>query len=222
MAFRQQMQWLADNGYQTANLGYRTHHPKTIGIMFDDGYLDTYDNAWPILREYGFVATVFLISSLVGDAVQWKPQWKAAPLLDWRQVREMAQYGIQFGSHSHTHTDLTKMSEEQLSEDLRLSRQIIAGELHCAVKHFSFPSSQVSKVIARQVYASGFEFAFRFSPFYPGAHTRRYGVLPGTGILSYDDLDRFRHKVRGSFSRWFSWRIRQAKALAHHRQLPVF
>ena len=219
-AFRQQMKWLADNGYRVAKLGDQARDPRTVGIMFDDGYLDTFTNAWPVLKEHGFVATVFLITGRVGDAIQWKPGWEEAQLMNWEQIQKMAEHGIQFGSHSRTHPDLTELSQQKLEEELRLSRQTIESVLGSDVKLFSFPSSLLNEVTVRHVYASGYDHAFRFSPFYPGTRTGRCGALPGTGILSYDDLDQFQHKVRGSLSRWLGWYIRRTKALARRHPLP--
>jgi peptidoglycan/xylan/chitin deacetylase (PgdA/CDA1 family) len=219
-AFRQQMQWLADNGYTVAHLGQKASRPKTVCLVFDDGYLDTFTQVWPILREHGFAATAFLISSLVGSDVQWESAWKAAPLMTWEQIREMSQEGIQFGSHSHTHPDLTAISGQQLDNELRLSRQIIEAKLDREITLFSFPFSRMNRVVAERVYAAGYRFAFSFSPFYPGTRRVRYGVLPATGILSYDDLVHFRHKVQGSLSRWLHWRARQVRILVRQRRLP--
>jgi peptidoglycan/xylan/chitin deacetylase (PgdA/CDA1 family) len=220
MAFREQMTWLANHGYQIAPLGRRDPGRKTLGIMFDDGYLDMFTNAWPILREHGFVATVFLVSSRVGGALQSKQEWKAAPLMDWDQVRELAQHGISFGSHSHTHADLTRIPLDAVVEELWLSRQIIETELESHVDLFSVPWSKMNEDVAEQVYAQGYAHTFRFSPFYPGTRRGRYGESPGTGILSYDGLDEFRQKVQGRLSRWIDWRVRQAKALVRQRPLP--
>jgi peptidoglycan/xylan/chitin deacetylase (PgdA/CDA1 family) len=214
------MQWLADHGYRVAHLGQEPLHPKTIGIMFDDGYLDTYTHAWPILREYGFTATVFLITSLVGDTVRWTQQGRAAQLMTWEQAKEMVEGGIQFGSHSHTHSDLTSLSKQQLDDELQISREAIKSQLHIEVDLFSYPCSRTNRIVAQRVSASGYRHAFRFSPFFPGTRRRGHGDLPATGILGHDDVEQFQHKVRGSCSRWLSWRARQIKTLARQRRLP--
>ena len=92
-AFRDQMLWLADNGYAVVPLGMVTRQPKSIGIMFDDGYLDTYSNAWPILDELGYSATIFVVTGLVGHSVAWPGLQQSVKLMGWEHVREMTDAG---------------------------------------------------------------------------------------------------------------------------------
>lgn len=219
-AFRHQMDWLANHGYSVAPVGQQPRHPRTVGIVFDDGYLDTYTHAWPILREYGFTATVFLITSSVGKTLRWSQQEEAADLMTWQQAQEMVRDGIQFGSHSHTHPDLTRLSDQQLDHELQASRQAIESQLRIEVDLFSYPYSQTNKIVRQRVHAAGYRQTVRFSPFFPGMCATRDSDLPATGILGYDDLEQFQLKVRGSLSRWLSWRLRQAKTLVRQGQLP--
>lgn len=219
-AFREQMQWLADRGYVTGNLGEQTSSPKTFGIMFEDGYQDVYSEAWPVLEALGFTATAFIITRRVGNVAGWYAGEKEAALMDWHQIQEMSKHGFQFGSHTCTHPVLTSIDGDLLTSELQVSRQQLEDELGMDVTLFSYPFSQADANTARHVHEAGYRSTFRFSPFHPGRGPDRYGAFRGTGILSYDDLETFERKVLGSPRRWVDWRLRQLRALLKGRSVP--
>ncbi|MEO6566479.1 MAG: polysaccharide deacetylase family protein, partial [Casimicrobiaceae bacterium] len=105
-AFEAQMEFLARNGYQVVPIsklagfldGREALPPKTVAITIDDGYRSTFDIAWPILRKFGFPATVYLYTDFVG----------AGDALTWAQMKEMTASGlIDIQPHSKTHANLT-------------------------------------------------------------------------------------------------------------------
>ena len=103
--FEAQMNYLYSHKYSTItldDLANMTDDQKiklTIRfvITFDDGYLDTYTNAFPILQKYGFVATIFVVTDFMGKNHSWGTD-KSVPYMQWSHVREMFKYGISFGS----------------------------------------------------------------------------------------------------------------------------
>ena len=100
---------------------------RPIILTFDDGYSDNYTLALPLLRERGMRAVVFLI----GDARIATNVWDAAdgeptlPLLDQRQIREMAQLGIEFGSHTRSHARLPGLAADRLRVEVAGSKRAI-------------------------------------------------------------------------------------------------
>ena len=112
-----------------------------IAISFDDGYLDFYQYAFPILNEYKIPATVFLPTGfldqkITSDNRSCLPQRQ---FLTWDQVREMYQYGINFGSHSISHRSLSTMDKLQISRELSLSKQRMETEIGAEINGFAFP-----------------------------------------------------------------------------------
>jgi peptidoglycan/xylan/chitin deacetylase (PgdA/CDA1 family) len=84
---------------------------RAILLTFDDGYLDFFTYAHPLLQAYGFSATVFLVAERVGKSNQWDEIYgESVPLMDWVQIRQLQAQGIEFGSHSTTHRPLTALS----------------------------------------------------------------------------------------------------------------
>ena len=81
---------------------------KPIVITFDDGYEDNYTNAFPILKNYGFRATVFM----VGINFDRKDR------LSQTEIHEMIKAGWTIGSHSVTHPDLNELSREDMQKEI--------------------------------------------------------------------------------------------------------
>lgn len=104
-AFEEMLIWLKKEGYQSifvseligfSKMGTK-NLPKMIVISFDDGYLDNYTRAFPLLIKYGFKATIFVITSKIFS----KP---SNGYLSWQQLKQMVESGyIEVQSHSHSH-----------------------------------------------------------------------------------------------------------------------
>lgn len=104
--FRDHVEYLFYQGYSTISL-YELHEallmgsplpPKPVVLTFDDGYTDHYTHAYPILREFGFNGTFFIIT---GTADNQNPNH-----LSWEQISEMAENGMYMESHTKDHPDL--------------------------------------------------------------------------------------------------------------------
>ena len=115
--FERQIAYLSDAGFHSVSLeewrrAARLRRPlpgRAVVLTFDDAYEDFARNAWPILERYGFGAIVFLVSGHVGGTPVWDAAYgESAPLLDWGAVRELAERGVEFGSHSVSHAPLTQ------------------------------------------------------------------------------------------------------------------
>jgi peptidoglycan/xylan/chitin deacetylase (PgdA/CDA1 family) len=114
--FEAQMRLLRDKGYAVVSLEqladfleFRGQLPeKAVVITIDDGWRSTYDIAWPILRRYGYPATLFVYTQLVTGS---------AKTLSWEQLREMAAEGLDVECHTVTHRDLARRAEGETLEE---------------------------------------------------------------------------------------------------------
>ena len=142
-AFAQQMRCLHENGYRTVtlqesleNLALREPSAKLVVISFDDGYADLYRQAFPILNEYSFTATVFVITGLLKVR---RTTFNGTECLTLAEVRELHSQGISIGSHTLSHRTLTRLPQTQLEEELHTSKEFLEDELGAPVKSFAYP-----------------------------------------------------------------------------------
>lgn len=146
-SFARQMAFLKLLGYR--GLSMRDLEPylkgekqdKVVGLTFDDGYQNNVRNALPVLKKHGFTATCYGVSSMTGGTNSWDRLLGIAekPLMtleDWRAWRDV---GMDIGSHTRTHANLTKLSAEEAREQIAGSKQELEQALGCEVRHFCYP-----------------------------------------------------------------------------------
>jgi peptidoglycan/xylan/chitin deacetylase (PgdA/CDA1 family) len=203
--FRAQMRWLAGHGYTTIGCDdlarFLRGEPlpaKSVLLTFDDGYLDNYVHAHPVLTEFGLKAALFLITGWIGDgaaracsgeaAVPATPDHNACKtavqagraddvMLRWSEVLAMREAGtFEFHSHTHTHTRWDRVEAERklrdarLADDLARSRVTLRERLGVATPHLCWPQGYHDAGYVATALAQGF--------------TMLYTTLPGTNAIS--------------------------------------
>lgn len=147
-AFAQQMAHLNDAGYSVVRLSEAvatlrnggTLPSKAVAITFDDGYRDNYTHAWPVLKQYGFAATIYLVPAHIGGAAMWDGEVGAGhPLMNWDEIREMQGGLIEFGSHTRTHADLNAVTIEQARDEICTSKRLLEDGLGQPVTTLAYP-----------------------------------------------------------------------------------
>ncbi|MDE2584820.1 MAG: polysaccharide deacetylase family protein, partial [Betaproteobacteria bacterium] len=173
--FRSHMAWLASHGYRGVGtealadfLAGRPLPPKSVVITFDDGYLDNYVYAHPVLAEFGLKAVLFLVTGWLGEGPVRPCLGQGRPLpetpnhrqcmdrvsagasdevmLRWSEVAHMAAAGtFEFHSHTHTHTRWDKLENDpmvrrqRLGQDLQQSREALVNHLGQCSSHLCWP-----------------------------------------------------------------------------------
>ena len=172
-SFEEQLNYLRDSGYYSVSpevwqKAIETKQPlpgRAIFITFDDGYLDFASYAWPLLKKYGFGATVFLVTEEVGGYNQWDTAYgETVPLLGWKEIRQLHLEGVSFGSHSVTHSYLTALSSSDVVREGIQSRMILERELNMPIKSFAYPYGDVNPVVQHLIGACGYLFGFSCRP----------------------------------------------------------
>ena len=108
-------------------------------ISFDDGYLDNFLNAYPLLREYGMTAAFYIITGMVGEDDR----------LTSAHIREMAANGMSIGSHTVSHRDLGEMDVEEAANEMSLSRLYLEGLLQRPVNFIAYPKGGYNEFTAK-------------------------------------------------------------------------
>jgi peptidoglycan/xylan/chitin deacetylase (PgdA/CDA1 family) len=142
--FERQMKFLKDNHFEVIsledlmNLNFKQAKKKVI-LTFDDGYEDNFLNAFPVLKKYNFPATIFISTALINKEVVARKETEFKILSEF-QITEMIKSGvIKFGSHSHRHLKLTKLSDEEIEEELKTSKEILEKITGQKIISFAYP-----------------------------------------------------------------------------------
>lgn len=191
--FRAQMRWLAGHGYQTIGcadlarfLAGEALPAKSVMLTFDDGYLDNYVHAHPVLAEFGLHAVLFLITGRIGDGparncvgsgVSPAPTLShrdcAAAvaagraddaMLRWPEVERMVDAGtFEFHSHTHSHTRWDRSEADpatrhaRLADDLAHSRAALQQRLGSVSTHLCWPQGYHDAGYRATARAAGFD-----------------------------------------------------------------
>jgi peptidoglycan/xylan/chitin deacetylase (PgdA/CDA1 family) len=156
--FAEEMQYLADRGYTTMTLGELADvrdkklklPAKPVVLTFDDGYRDFYTNAWPVLRQHKFKATIFVITGFVNQD----------RYLTWDMIRELDQSGyIEVGSHTVHHVDLSKVAADVANAEVTESKQVIEQEIGHPIQSFCYPSGRYTASVVSQLRQVGYTIA---------------------------------------------------------------
>src|SRR3989454_6488604 len=116
--------------YLAYRRGERVLPPRAIIITFDDGYRSNRTIALPLLRQYGFGATIFLVAAYVGKTNAWNRDELQDPLLGAAEIQAMQAGGeVDFGSHTATHARLTTLGPVDALRELRTSREQLGALL---------------------------------------------------------------------------------------------
>jgi hypothetical protein len=109
---------------------------RYVVLTFDDGYQDFYTKAFPILKRYGFTATVFLPTGFIAEETLL---FKGKKCLRWGEVCELASSGVQFGSHTVNHSELRNLTWDKVEYEVRKSKEVLEDRVGLAMDSFSYP-----------------------------------------------------------------------------------
>lgn len=148
-AFRKQLEYLKKKGYTPIIFkdiyaqwdGKKTLPPNPILITFDDGYLNNYEDGFPILKEFGFPATLFVVVQTVG----WENNWHnpasevRIKMVSWNQLKELRAAGWEIGSHTMNHPRLPTLTLKEAEAEMDKSRRVIGEFLGEVPDTFAYP-----------------------------------------------------------------------------------
>ena len=170
-AFAAQLKYLADNDYRVIRLadlveflaGKRSLPRRAVVITADDGYASVYRHAFPLLKQYGFPATIFVYTDFIG----------ASDALTWAQMQEMIATGlVDIESHSKSHESLVAMlpgeSERgyrsRIGKELTAGRDLLQRKLGVSISIFAYPYGDANAVVVEQAQKADYLLAVTVNP----------------------------------------------------------
>ena len=157
--FARQMAYIKNKGYKVFSLSElaegikqnRDFAHNSVVITIDDGFRDNYTQAYPVLKEYGFPATIFLISNFIGNNQDF---------LTWNQVITMSADNISFGGHTKNNVYLPSIKERQvLIEETAGCKVFIEEKIGKPVELFCYPTGGFTEEVKRILGESGYKAA---------------------------------------------------------------
>ena len=148
-AFERHMAFLKDNGYEVVTAD-RAVSDRQVVLTFDDGELNNFQIALPILKKYNFPAYFFIIAGKAGKQ----------GYLSWEDIRALRQAGMIVGSHGLSHQILTNLMDTQMEEELGASKRTIGINLDINVDTLSIPRGFCNDELISKAYELGYKTIF--------------------------------------------------------------
>jgi peptidoglycan/xylan/chitin deacetylase (PgdA/CDA1 family)/glycosyltransferase involved in cell wall biosynthesis len=225
--FEQQVVWLKENHFTTITPSdwiawVQEGKPlpeKPILLTFDDAYSDIFDHAMPILEKFGFRATVFVVTSLIGGMDEWnevRGSKSVFRLADQEQIQTWAKRNVDFGSHTQSHFDLTKLTPDALAAELDGSIRVLGDLLGPHSFTFAYPFGLINRHVEAQVrtrFTSAFSvlsgvntlstdlYQLQRLMVHPLASPSDFALMVESGVLRFSLRGRITRKLRGWLSR---------------------
>ncbi len=203
--FRAQMRWLRESGYEPIGIGRldgwlsggEPLPPNAVCVTFDDGMRCLRETALPVLQEFDIPAVSYVVAGLVGGCNAWlrSSGWSHRELLGVEDLRALREAGIEIGSHSMTHADLSICDAGLRLTEIRDSRHRLEDTLGESVEHFAYPFGRLNPDAYARVQEAGYRTAVTVAD---GVVRRTDDplLLNRVEVFNWDDLSRFERKVR--------------------------
>lgn len=193
--FRQQMQIIKDNGFTPITLDDLYSHfndetalpQKPLIISFDDGYKDNYENALPVLKEFGFKACAFVITCQIDDSTDFMTS---------AMLKEMETNGVDIECHTVTHPHLKDLSYDKQLVELRDSKAKLEKLLNKKINYIAYPYGSYNADTVKLTQSFGYKMAFTTNE---GPANKNQGILTldRMYISNANSLDYFKKQITG-------------------------
>jgi len=179
---------------------HRVLPKKAVLLTFDDAYLSTLGNAYPLLKQYDARATVFVPTAYAGKTSLW--DIKSEPILSEEQLRNLDSTVFELGLHSHTHRHYGTVSNEFIQEDLQKNIQFFEDNHLLYSSAFAYPyggrpKKRADRIKMQRILSRyGIKYAFRIGNGINRWPLSRPFEIQRIDIRGTDSLEEFTHKIK--------------------------
>ena len=197
--FADQLAYLHDAGFNTITAGELSAilaggagdlPERPIVLTFDDGYGDFYSQGLPLLKQHGFTGTVFVTTGWVGK------EGEAKRMLNWRELAEAEQTGIEIGAHTCKHPQLDQLPENLLREELYVSKTLLEDNLGLPVPGLAYPFGYSNAKVRQVVRELGYGYAYAVDNVLATSAANQF-TIPRLTIKRTTTMPDFRKMVNG-------------------------
>lgn len=206
--FRRQMEYLKRKGYESLTFRDILEGESPLGrrviITFDDGYRNNFTEAFPILKEFGFRAVFFIVSSSVGRMNYWHNESEELrqEMMGWDELRQIASAGMEIGGHTYSHKNLVGIPPDEAEKEVKDDKALLEKNLGRKIVSFAYPYGKFNPPVKKIVEDSGYRFACKIKqgknavPFEDNFELRRLLIRGEEGMFDfYLNLTRGRNRL---------------------------
>ena len=210
--FIRQLDYLKSEGYTTMWLSeiddYQQKRkplpPKTVVLTFDDGYVNNYTELFPLLKQYNMKATCFMVLGRIGQNIDWAGKYvnDSMQLMNKSQLQEIGSH-IEIAHHTFKHDNYTKITLDEVDEDLKQSNAVIETEnlnvfpalAYTFGRYYRKKGEKQTRLfdILKQ---NGIKYAFRIGNRINKFPLTSFYDIQRTDIRGTDSMDDFKTKLR--------------------------
>jgi peptidoglycan/xylan/chitin deacetylase (PgdA/CDA1 family) len=162
--FEEQIRWMSRRGLRGVSVRELLAAEAAgrarglVGLTFDDGYTDFLTHVVPTLIRHNFTATVFMVAGRMGGHNDWEEYGPSKSLLTVDELRQVAEAGMEIGSHGLHHMSLPKATDAELAEELERSRAILTETIGQDVTGFCYPYGHLEARSVEAVRTAGYDY----------------------------------------------------------------
>lgn len=172
--FRSHLQAIEDSGYTTLTMSQLNNYlnnnqpipPKSVVITFDDGYMDNYENAFPLLKEFNMNATIFIIPGMMDGNIY----------MSEKEVKELIDYGIDIQSHTLNHEELATISYDKQKEEITKAKALIEDITKKPVISIAYPYGSYNEDTIKITEEAGYNMAFTVERGYAKRNINKFKI----------------------------------------------
>lgn len=199
--FREQLSYLKEHDYRVISLadlqeflrGERALPKRAVVLTIDDGHRSIYRVAFPLLKKFGYPATLFVYSDYINNGG-----------LHWRELEEMVESGlITVQSHSKTHDNLTRRRlgetetryRRRLRDEVNIPTALLRRRLDRKVEFYAYPFGDANKQVIQELRVNGLHLGLTVQPHANPAFAYPY-LLRRTMIFGHRDMEAFKAALK--------------------------
>lgn len=198
--FKQEMEYLKNNGYTTLTndqlyniIAKKASMPaKPVLLTFDGATIDFYNNAYPILKQYGFNATEYVVTDQIGTS--WGSPSDIIRIMNENQLKTVGNNKIELENHSTTHGHIANLSTAELTKRVSGATAKIESLTNKPVKYFAYPFGESSNNFVNVLKSLNVKMAFKVGG---GIATDSSDLMnmPRIAIVNTDNITTFTRKL---------------------------
>jgi peptidoglycan/xylan/chitin deacetylase (PgdA/CDA1 family) len=197
--FAEQLAYLRDAGFNTLTAGdLATILADGTGVLperpvvltFDDGYGDFYSSGLPLLKQNGFTGTLFMTTGWLGE------EGEAKRMLNWRELAEIEQSGIEVGAHTVRHPQLDQLPEKLVHEELYASKSLLEDHLGVAIPGLAYPFGYSNAMVRQVARELGYDYGYAVGNAITTSSKDKF-TFPRLTVRRTTSMDEFRRMVNG-------------------------